>query len=470
MKTTVLRAAVLTVLVVVPLRVIAQGYLPVDDALRHVGKAVSGRPWADVLLLRPEITLDSNPGWHVVLRVLHTVLGLGPVDLLVVSVVGLFLLLSLGPVLLLRRPEAWLLALVMVGICDPWLIYRWLCGRPFLLTSAIVPLFCLAWTRLEGPRARAGWTAFAVSAALATWIHGSYYLLALPVLALLLAQRWRVALRLGGAFAVGILAGALLTGHPLGHLWQMLLHGYLAVGVPRPTANLVSEFRPFEGHAEAVIAFVALLVWRTRQRPEAPPPWRDPAVMLTAATWALGFVAARFWTDWAAPALASVAAVELEAALERHASSSRATTAALLAGAAVLLLSTSADLQGRWSDQTQRVFLSRRNPTHVPWLPQPGGIAYSAEMDVFYGLFFTNPDAPWKYVLGFEPAIMRPEDYRVYCDIKRTKGATEAYLPWVERMRPQDRLYVVQRSNVPPSIPGLEWFQPVYAIWVGRRP
>jgi hypothetical protein len=91
-------------------------------------------------------------------------------------------------------------------------------------------------------------------------------------------------------------------------------------------------------------------------------------------------------------------------------------------------------------------------------------------MGVFYALFFKNPDAPWKYALGFEPSIMRSEDYAVYCEIKRSRGATEAYMPWVARMGPADRLYVQQRSNTPPPIPGLEWFQPVYGIWAGRRP
>jgi hypothetical protein len=91
-------------------------------------------------------------------------------------------------------------------------------------------------------------------------------------------------------------------------------------------------------------------------------------------------------------------------------------------------------------------------------------------MGVFYAIYFKNPDAPWKYVLGFEPAIMPPSDYAVYCEIKRTKGATEAYLPWLRRMHPEDRLYMQSRANVPPAIPGLEWFQPVYLMWAGRLP
>ncbi|HEY5234062.1 MAG TPA: hypothetical protein VIK35_11070, partial [Verrucomicrobiae bacterium] len=43
-------AAILTVLMI-PLRIIQYGYLPGDDALRHAAKAVSGRPWPEILVL-----------------------------------------------------------------------------------------------------------------------------------------------------------------------------------------------------------------------------------------------------------------------------------------------------------------------------------------------------------------------------------------------------------------------------------
>jgi hypothetical protein len=468
----VARAIALFALVMAPLRILAQGYLPGDDALRHAAKAVSGRPWSDILLLRPEITLDSNPGWHALLGALHRWLGLGTVDLVLVSVVTLFVLFSLGPILILRRPVAWLLALALLLVAEPSLLGRLVCGRPFLLTSAIVPLVCLLWPRLEGERPHGILLLFAACGAAATWIHGSYYLLALPVLALLVAGRVVAARRLGLAFAAGVVAGAVLTGHPIGHLWQMLVHGYLSVGLPRPAAALVTEFQPFDGRPLAVVGFLALLAWRRARRPDPTPAWRDPAVAMTVACWALGFVASRFWLDWSAPALATLGALELQDALERERAEPAAWRGWTLTGwaAVLLLLVTGSDFQRRWSEQVGRPFLARENPTHAPWLPEPGGIAYSPEMGVFYALFFKNPDAPWKYALGFEPAIMLPEDYRVYCEIKRSRGATEAYMPWVARMEPADRLYVQQRSNAAPPIPGLEWFQPVYGIWVGRRP
>jgi hypothetical protein len=472
MRASVLRAFALVVVAASALRVLAAGFLPSDDALRHAAKAVSGRPWTEILLLRPEIALDSNPGWHVFLGALHRWLGLGAVDLVLVSVVVLFVAFSLGPILILRRPESWVFALVLLNVLDPGWFMRLLSGRPLLVSSATVPIVLLLWPRLEEPRPFRALLLFAALGMLSCWVHGSYYLLALPVLALAVAGRARAALRLAAAFAGGILVGALLTGHPFGHLWQVVLHGYISVGMAHVPEAMVTEFQPFDGRSAAVLAFFILLAWRAFGRRETTPPWADPAVVMTVACWALGYVASRFWTDWSVPALLTLMAVEIQHALETAGKAHpRLPQTALAASAVLLILGVGADVAQRWSaDQARRAFLSRENPTHAPWLPDAGGTVYSADMGVFYTIFFRNPDAPWRYVLGFEPALMRPDDYAVFVDIRRTRGATESYLPWLRAMRPEDRLYVIRRANDPPPIPGLDWFQPVYSIWAGRLP
>lgn len=465
------RALALAALVVIPLRILAQGYLPGDDALRHAAKAVSGRDWSEILLLRPEITLDQHPGWHAILGALHEWLGFAALDLVLFAVVALFALYSLGPVLLLRRPEAWLLALALLCIADPVFVQRLMLGRPYLLASAIVPLVLLLWPRLVGPAPSLAFALFAALAALATWIHGGFYLLALPVLALAGAREWRAAARLAAAFACGVPLGALLTGHPVGHLGQTLMHGYLALGSPKAAASLVTEFQAFEGRPAVVAAFLGLAAWRSVRREGRGPLQRDPAAVMAVGGWALGFLASRFWIDWAAPALLALAAVEFERAFERHAPAASRTRLAGAAGAALLLLLvTGADLKGRWSDTAARAYLSRDNPEQAPWLPGPGGVAYSVDMGVFYSTFFRNPDAPWKYVLGYEPALMPVEDFRIFSAIRASKGSTDSYLPWLRRMRPVDRLYVRMLSNQPPPIPGLEWSQPAFALWAGRLP
>jgi hypothetical protein len=469
MKTALSRTLAGVAIVAVALRILATGYLPPDDALRHVAKAISGRPWSDILLLRPEFSLDSNPGWHAILGALHRLLGLGSVDLLLVSVVLLFVAFSLGPILVLRRPETWLVGLLLLNVVDPGVMVRLMSGRPFLLSSAVVPLVFLLWPRLEGPRWRPTFGLFVACGVASSWIHGAYYLLALPVLALLGAGRRTAGARLAGAFALGIPLGALLTGHPFGHLWQMLLHAYVSVGAPHATDALVTEFQPFNGKPAAVVAFFALLAWRRARRPGAVPPWREPVIVMAAGCWALGYVASRFWSDWSAPALATLAAVEVQDSLEARVDRTGSLVTSAVA-AVLVLLGIGADSQQRWSVQSVRPFLSRDDPSQAAWLPGPGGIAYSAEMGAFYAIFFKNPDAPWRYVLGFEPAMMRPEDYAVYLGIKRSHGATESYLPWLMKMRPIDRLYVHGSAAAPPPIPGLEWYQPTFTLWAGRLP
>ncbi len=49
--------------------------MPSDDVMRHVAKAVSGKNWGDILVLRPEITMDSHVGWHTILEFIYKITG-----------------------------------------------------------------------------------------------------------------------------------------------------------------------------------------------------------------------------------------------------------------------------------------------------------------------------------------------------------------------------------------------------------
>jgi hypothetical protein len=61
-------AIVILVILAIPLKIIGYGFLPGDDALRHAAKAVSGKPWTDILVLGPSFRIDTNFGWHLLLR------------------------------------------------------------------------------------------------------------------------------------------------------------------------------------------------------------------------------------------------------------------------------------------------------------------------------------------------------------------------------------------------------------------
>jgi len=111
-----------------------------------------------------------------------------------------------------------------------------------------------------------------------------------------------------------------------------------------------------------------------------------------------------------------------------------------------------------------------RRPEHSGWLPDSGGILYCVNMSVFYQTFFTNPKGDWRYVLGYEPSFMRPEDYAVYEELCRTRNAVHATAPWVNKMTPADRLVFVSGPKPTPGIPQLEWYYAATNLWVGRIP
>src|SRR5437762_400733 len=64
---------VVLTLLCIPSKIISYGYLPADDAIRHAAKAVSGKPWQDILVMRPDFKIDPHPGWHFVLHKIYQV-------------------------------------------------------------------------------------------------------------------------------------------------------------------------------------------------------------------------------------------------------------------------------------------------------------------------------------------------------------------------------------------------------------
>jgi hypothetical protein len=89
-------------------------------------------------------------------------------------------------------------------------------------------------------------------------------------------------------------------------------------------------------------------------------------------------------------------------------------------------------------------------------------------MQFFYNTFYKNPAGDWRYIVGFEPALMPPDDLKVYRDIHRSEGSADSYQPWIKKMRPIDRLALNRPGQ--PDIPALEWKQAAQGIWIGRLP
>jgi hypothetical protein len=468
--------AVVATMIFVPLKIISYGYLPTDDALRHAAKAISGKPWSDILVLRSDFALDHNPGWHVLLGAAHRHFGWGADGLVSFSVFALACLVGLAPLPWLRRPEAWLGVWLAAAPFMASSVHRLTLGRPFLLTTAALMVVLLAWNRERDERpgaAQLAWTTLLLAAC--TWIHGAWYLFALPVAAFFLSGLWRTGAWLGGCWLAGSVGGAALTGHPLDFLRQAVAIMFNALGGQTLTRMLALEFQPSNGETGALLMLAAMLFWLALS-----PSWdrrmlRHPALILAILSWLLGLKVTRFWLDWGAPALLVWLALALQTQLDRYVrvdSGKRLWLSAALA--AGVFWGMTGDREGRWTRNLRDEYLEADNPQLAGWLPDQGGIIYSVDMSVFYGTFFKNPSAPWRYVFGFEPTFMLPDDLAVLRQILWNAGDPRAYQPWVQKMRPEDRLVIRasthQGAGVRPAIPELEWYYAVSDMWVGRLP
>jgi hypothetical protein len=472
----VARALVLAVLVAIPLRIVASGYLPIDDAQRHAAKAVSGKAWNEILVQRDDITVDQHPGWHALLRGVHLATGASTYDLTVFAVVFLFVVVAWTAAILLRRPEAWLLALFVLAVIDPVALRRFLAGRPLLLDAAVLVAVLLRWDglrRADPPRGLMAW--LTVLFALAASCHAGWYLFLLPLGCFLLAGEVRVALRLGACWLAGTLVGATFTLHPFTYLALGVQHLLLAFG----TLDADVRVAEFQGYYESPLVAAALalvLLWRSQRGTLDRSLLRDPVFLLAVLGWLGGFVSMRLWLDWGAPAFLVWLARDFEAALERGSLPSGsdrlvAVTAASLAA----FLATSSNVGDRWGPPYRdspglQVPLSARSAGDAPWVPDTGGILYAVDMRIFYRTFFANPQAPWRYVLGYEPGLMRSEDLAVYAALARNPLDLSPLSRWVAKMTAADRLLLFFPAAQPPPIPELQWQQVRPALWSGRRP
>ena len=462
--------AVVLTLVFIPFKILSHGYMPPDDALRHVGKAISGRDWSEILVLQDKFSMDHNPGWHWILTQIHQVTGVGADGLLVVSFCGLMLLFTLSPLGWVRRPEAWVGALLVGMVFFPTMLVRYYYGRPFLFSVAVTLAILCLW-RKDNKASPALLAVSTVLFALAAWIHGSWYLFGLVVAAFGLAGQWRSCFSLAGCWLAGSFTGALLTGHPIAFLGNAINIAIACFGQVPHQLMLVTEFQASDGSPTVVLIALALLIIRAVSGNWKWNAVRNPVFILFVLGWILGFRVSRFWDDWGLPAFTLWMAFELQGHLNRHASAESFRRLVITLGlCGAFFFCVTGDLRARWSRALFNEHLSESDPEMDPWLPEDGGILYSSNMHVFYQTFFKNPHAKWKYILGFESAFMPPEDLRIYRNIQWNFYSAKSHEPWVARMRAEDRLVIPATSSGAPSVQGLEWKYVARDTWIGRLP
>jgi len=443
--------------------------MPPDDALRHVAKAISGKDWTQILVLRPDITMDSHVGWHKILEFIYKTMRLEKDGLFVFSVVSLFSFFCMIPLFFLKRPESWLISLLIVSVANFWSIWRVFLGRPFIFTMAAVVFIGFIWPRFKDkPIPWGAVVIMTIMIALSTWIHCLWYMFALPIVCFFLAREWRAGVVVTCCILAGVLIGMIMTGHPLQFVDQTLRHFFHSFGSHTLARQLVPEFRPFNGDPMIVFVVMVFLGWRAIRKEWNVKSIMTPMFILAMISWTFGFFAIRVWLDWGIPALLVWMTLEFEEYLKKTIDSlsyKRVWLATALA--CVLFLAITNDNNDRWTNYSPKECLSIENPKHKEWLPEKGGFFYHSNMFLFYQTFYANPNADWRYVLGFEPSMMTKEDLAVFRNAQLS-GSVQSYEPWVKKMRKEDRL--VLTSSVMPQIKELKWYQAIPNTWIGRLP
>ena len=459
-------------IILIPFRIVGYGFLPPDDALRHSAKVISGKDWSQILVLRSDIKMDSHPGWHAVLRLVHKSMGWDAHSLVLFSVIFLFILFSITPLIFLRYAESLLITLLALSVLMPGWFFRLFLGRPYILTMSFLMATLFLWPKLKTER-RPYKTLIVLVAliAVSTWIHCSWYMFSLPIIAFLAAREWRAALLFSACSACGVLLGAALTGHPYLFLTQTVHHLFLSFGNHDVERLLVSEFRPGLIDASIIICIGGMLGWRSLRGKWDKGVIDNPVFILAMISLMFVFITRRVWVDWGVPAITVWMAKEFDELLgaKTSFSSNKRILITIISGT-LLYLSLTVDVNARWSSSRPADYLSVEDKDQAPWLPGEGGIIYSDDMGIFYTTFFKNPYADWRYILGFEPTLMPPEDLKTYREIQRNFRTYKSFEPWVKKMRPEDRLILSGNEDCKPKIPEFEWKYTALGTWVGRTP
>jgi|GEM_PF-240634 len=458
------------VLCLIPLGVMRWGFMPQDDAMRHVAKAISGRDWSQILFLHEDIKLDTSYGWHALLSLLHNRLDLERYPLVVFSVSSLFVLFSIVPVLLMKRPEGWVMALLAMNIWAPNVLLRLFLGRPYIISMAVVVAIGCLWERLSEKKNCVGIVSLlAAMIALESWAHSGWYVFFLPVLALFMARQRRAGLLVLAAVISGSVVGAVLSGHPIMFFVQSVKAVLLAFGHFQVPKHLISsELHPFAGEANVVTVVVMVLLWRAARGDWDRRAIDNPVALLALTCWALGFITVRVWLDIGLAATILWLAQEFQVFLVKDAKEASLKRSLMIAiSSALLFLSMTNDAGNRWSQRAPTLNLAFDTPERASWAPGPGGIVYNNHMLIFFNMFYQNPTAPWRYVVGFEQGIVAPEELKIVRNVQ-SRFEAASFAPWVKRMRLEDRLITITASGARPNIEELEWFDAGNRVWIGR--
>lgn len=456
-------------LIYIPFKIASYGWTPADDATRHSAFATVNKEWSDIVVIKPEYSADHNPGWHSVLRFIHKI-GANKTNLLRFSFIGLFLFVNFAGIIVSPKPIAWFASLFLLLITEPGILGRLLLGRPYLFSFAITLLLFKLWSDQKlSIKSQIKLPISVILITLSVWIHGSWYLFLLIPFSFFLAGKNKAALQLFACIIAGTLLGALLSGDFAGFL---RFHTFATINIfSEKTFNwlLVTEFRAGNIPIIWLLVAVPIIFYLSNINKLNPRELlSDPVFMMVLLNWMLGIMTIRFWIDWGLPALMYWLSFRISDVLN---SSDIFKEPRIKYGLTLFMIVSTVfvatnDGGGRFSKAVFDQPIDFSEERLKGWAPEPGAIIYSNNMGVFYKHFHAYPEMPWKYILGFESALMPDEDRKILRNIGYNFGRTEEFLPWINKMRPGDRMILYGNLK---DVPNTEWIQGSRFCWIGRK-
>ena len=355
-------------------------------------------------------------------------------------------------------------------IFDKIIYIRLLSGRPFIISYSVTLILFKLWF-IESKKQISILNQYLISIFLITiavWLHGTWYTFLLLPIALLLSGKLIKALELSMITLLSTVLGAYLTGE----FEQFLYFHYSAtLNIFRETIynwQLVTEFAEGNIHILWIIPTVAiiyLLVYSKKLRLNDLS--KDPLFIMVLLCWMLSIKVVRFWTDWGLISIMFWLSYKISDLIEEMQSVKKTFFRWTLFLFTVLSLTILISNSG-WNNQKDRKDHSAdfSKPELADYKPLDGGIIYNDSMKHFYYNYYAEPEGKYKYVLGFEPAIMIPENRKTFREIVYSSFHYSSYKPWIDKLTEKDRIFA--STDISCYYPQLDWVKAGKKLWIGK--
>lgn len=193
----------------------------------------------------------------------------------------------------------------------------------------------------------------------------------------------------------------------------------------------------------------------------------DPLFILILLTWLLSIRVVRFWVDWGIVALMYWSSIKLSELISDMESIKKpflkkVLFVTIMVSAVIIIPS------HKWNNKKERAnyFVDFSRKEFSDFKPSDNGIIYNDSMRHFYHQYFTDPKAKYKYILGFEPAIMPDDDKKTFREITYSDFHFKAYEPWINKLTEKDRIFA--SVDLSSNYPQLDWIKVSKNLYIGK--